>query len=76
MQSKIFIALCLTPGLQVRTLDHEFRLMCRVALDGKEGDIPLETRPALFVPCDTSNIMVDRMGTMISNSVRTPVGQR
>ena len=26
------------------TYDHEFRLMCRVALDGKEGDIPLETR--------------------------------
>ena len=26
------------------TYDHEFCLMCRVALDGKEGDIPLETR--------------------------------
>ena len=26
------------------TYDHEFRLMCRVALDGKEADIPLETR--------------------------------
>ena len=24
--------------------DHEFRLMCRVALDGKEEDIPVETR--------------------------------
>ena len=26
------------------TYEHEFRLMCRVALDGKEGDILLETR--------------------------------
>ena len=25
------------------TYDHEFHLICRVALDGKEGDIPLET---------------------------------
>ena len=27
--------------------DHEFRLMCRVALDGKEVDIPLETRSGI-----------------------------
>ena len=26
------------------TYDHRFRLRCRVALDGKEGDIPVEGR--------------------------------
>ena len=32
------------PGVEgFDTYDHEFRLMCRVALDSKEADIPLET---------------------------------
>ena len=42
MQSKIFVS---HPGVAGSdTDDHEFCLMCRVALDGKEGDIPVETR--------------------------------
>ena len=33
------------PGVEgSETYDHELCLMCRVALDGKEADIPLETR--------------------------------
>ena len=50
--------------------------MCRLALDGKEEDIPLGAGPALFVRCDTSNIMVVGICTLISNFVGTLVGQR
>ena len=38
-----FAALYLTSGLRDNYY-HEFRLMRRVAVDGKEGNIPLETR--------------------------------
>ena len=76
MQRRTFAALCLTPGLAVWT----FMIMSSVScvewhLMGKRETSLRKPGPALFVCCDTSNIMVVRMGTMISNSVGMLVGQ-
>ena len=77
MQSRIFTDLCLTPRLLVWTLVIMSSVSCvEWHLMGKRETSLWKPGPALFVSCDTSNIMVVQMGTMISNSVGTLVGQR
>ena len=77
MQSRIFAALCLPPGLLAWTLMIMSSVSCvEWHLMEKRETSLWKPGPALFVRYDTSNIMVVRMGTMISNPVRTPVGQR
>ena len=76
MQSKIFAALCLTRGLPVRTLMIMSSVSCvEWHLMGKRETSLWKLGPTFFLRCDTSNIMVVRMCTMISNSVGTLLGQ-
>ena len=76
MQRRIFAALCLTRGLAVWTLMIMSSVSCvEWHLMGTRETSLRKPGPALFVRCDTSNIMVVRMGMMISNSVGMLVGQ-
>ena len=76
LQSRIVIALCLTPGLPVRTLMIMSSASCvEWCLMAMRETSLWKPGPALFVCCDTSNMMVVWMGTMISNSAGALVGQ-